>query len=250
MFWFGKSSERRFDDYRPEVHDSDGLLIHMANGEVLWRPLANGGEMRHQVFAAKEIKGFGLLQRERDFACYQDLFNYYHQVPSVWIEPLGPWTDGEVHLVELSTHYEGMDNIAVFWDPSVKPQPLQEMNFAYRLHWTRDEGDMKLAMQDKVLATRIGADPRDSQRRQFVIDFGGPKLNALSESSPPEAIANCTTNATLSTQVFRNPFKSTWRVVVTLDPKPGNKDQVDLRCTLQKGEEVLSETWTYRWSPP
>jgi glucans biosynthesis protein len=250
MFWFGKSSERRFDDYRPEVHDSDGLLIQMANGEVLWRPLCNGGETRHQVFASKEIKGFGLLQRERDFAAYQDLFNYYHQVPNVWIEPIGSWTDGAVHLVELSTHYEGMDNIAAFWDPSVKPQPLQEMNFAYRLHWTRDEGDMKLAMQDKVLATRIGADPRDSEHRQFVIDFGGPKLNALSETSPPDAIANCTTNATLSTQVFRNPFKSTWRVVLTLEPKPGNKDLVDIRCTLQKGEEVLSETWTYRWSPP
>jgi periplasmic glucans biosynthesis protein len=250
MFWFGKSSERRFDDYRPEVHDSDGLLIQMGNDEVLWRPLNNTTEMRHQSFAAKDIRGFGLLQRERDFANYQDLFNFYHQVPNVWVETHGHWGEGEVHLVELSTHYEGLDNIVAFWDPKAKPEPLKPYRFGYTLYWTRDESDMKLSKQDKVMATRMGADPRDPQRRQFVIDFGGPRLNALSDNSPPQAIASCSTNATLlEPQVFRNPFKSTWRVILKLDPRPGNRSPVDIRCTLQKGEEVISETWTYSWSP-
>src|SRR5690606_26170935 len=97
-FWFGKASERRFNEYRPEVHDSDGLLIHMHNGEVLWRPVANPAQLRHQRFAAKDVRGFGLLQRERDFANYQDLFNPYHQVPSLWVETHGNWGEGEVHL--------------------------------------------------------------------------------------------------------------------------------------------------------
>lgn len=250
MFWFGKASERRFNEYRPEVHDSDGLLIQMGNGETLWRPLNNTSEMRHQRFAAKDIRGFGLLQRERDFAAYQDLFNYYHQVPSVWVETHGHWGEGEVNLVELSTHYEGLDNIVAFWDPKEKPRPMEAYNFAYTLYWTRDEAEMKLATQDKVLATRIGNDPRDNQRRQFAIDFGGPKLNTLTENSPPEAIASCSANAAIvEKQIFRNPFKSSWRVMLKLEPKPGNKDPVDIRCTLQKGEEVLSETWTYLWSP-
>lgn len=251
MFWFGKASERRFNEYRPEVHDSDGLLVQMGNGEVLWRPLNNPVEMRHQRFAAKDIRGFGLLQRERDFASYQDLFNYYQQVPSVWVETHGHWGEGEVNLVELSTHYEGLDNIVAFWDPKEKPRPMEAYNFAYTLYWTRDEAEMKLANQDKVLATRIGNDPRDPQRRQFAIDFGGPKLNTLSESTPPQAIASCSTNAVIvENQIFRNPFKSSWRVMLKLEPKPGNKDPVDIRCTLQKGEEVFSETWTYLWSPP
>ena len=250
MFWFGKSSERKFDDYRPEVHDSDGLLIQMGNGEVLWRPLNNTTQMRHQRFAGKDIRGFGLLQRERDFAAYQDLFNLYHQVPSVWVETHGHWGEGEVNLVELSTHYEGLDNVVAFWDPQEKPRPLVAYPLNYTLYWTRDEGEMKLPVQDKVLATRIGADPRDPQKRQFVIDFGGPKLNLLSESSPPAAIASCSTNAAVKGQVFRNPFKSSWRVVLTLEPKPENKDPVDIRCTLNNGEEVLTETWTYLWSPP
>ena len=118
MFWFGKNSERKFDDYRPEVHDSDGLLMHMDNGEILWRPLNNAAvHAPSAVCDAKNIRGFGLLQRERDFAAYQDLFNLYHLVPSVWVEPHGDWGEGDVHLVELSTHYEGLDNIVAFWDP-------------------------------------------------------------------------------------------------------------------------------------
>ena len=250
MFWFGKSSERRFDDYRPEVHDSDGLLVQMGNDEILWRPLNNTTEMRHQRFAAKDIRGFGLMQRERDFASYEDLFNFYHQVPSVWVEVHGHWEDGEVNLVELSTQYEGFDNIVAFWDPKVKPRPLERYPFEYTLHWMLNEAEMKSPLLDRVLATRIGIDPRDAQRRQFVIDFGGPRTSILPENSPPKAIVSCSTNATIvGPQVFRNPFKGTWRVMFKLDPKAGNKDPVDIRCTLQKGEEALSETWTYLWSP-
>jgi len=103
---------------------------------------------------------------------------------------------------------------------------------------------------NKVLATRLGADPRDPQRRQFAIDFAGPKFDAIPENSPPQAIASCSTNATVENQVFRNPFNNSWRVILRMEPQPGNQDPVDIRCTLQKGEEVLGETWTYLWSPP
>jgi glucans biosynthesis protein len=91
MFWFGKNSERKFDDYRPEVHDTDGLLMQMENGDWLWRPLNNASVMHHQKFATKNIRGYGLLQRERDFACYQDIFHYYHCAPSVWVQPRSNW---------------------------------------------------------------------------------------------------------------------------------------------------------------
>jgi len=249
MFWFGENSERKFDDYRPEVHDSDGLLIRMDNGEYLWRPLNNASVMRHQRFAAKNIRGFGLLQRDRDFASYEDLFNHYHVVPSVWVEPRGHWGEGDVHLVELSTQYEGLDNIVAFWDPKEKPQPMQPLRFAYTLYWTR-ETDMKVS-ENKVVGTRVGADLRDPRRRQIVIDFGGPKLSVIPKDIPPQAVANCSDNAAIvESQVFHNPINDTWRVILKLGPKPGNTDPVDLRCTLMKGEEVLSETWTYLWSPP
>jgi periplasmic glucans biosynthesis protein len=251
MFWFGRSSEQKFNDYRPEVHDSDGLLMHMDNGEILWRPLNNNlSKMRHQRFVAKDIRGFGLLQRDRSFQTYQDLFNLYQLVPSVWVEPHGQWGEGEINLVELSTQFEGFDNIVAFWDPKEKPQPMQPFRFGYTLHWMLRETDLRQLAYDKVIATRVGADPRDPQRRQFAIDFAGPKLNLVPENMPPRVIASCTTNAAISDQIFRNPFDNSWRVILNLEPQPGNQSDVDIRCTLQKGEEVLSETWTYHWSPP
>ena len=249
MFWFGENSERHFDDYRPEVHDSDGLLMRMENGETLWRPLNNAPVMRHQHFVANNIRGFGLLQRDRDFTDYQDNFNLYHQTPTVWVEPRGRWGDGDMHLLELSTQYEGLDNIVAFWDPKMKPLPLQPYRFSYTMYWTR-ENDMKLS-PNKVLATRIGADLRHQNWREFVIDFNGPKLAPLPDSAAVVAIASCSTNgAIVENQIFHLPFNGDWRAVIKMEPKPDNHDPVDIRCTLKKGEEVLTETWTYHWSPP
>jgi glucans biosynthesis protein len=248
MFWFGKSSDRKFDDYRPEVHDSDGLLIQERNGEHLWRPLANPRQMRHQRFELKQPRGFGLLQRERAFACYQDLFNLYHQVPSIWVQPRGDWGEGAVHLVELSTHYEGLDNVVAFWDPKLKPRPGQPFRYGYTLYWTL-ERDLKLSTE-RVVATRVGAHPRFPTQRQFAVDFAGPKLAALKEDSPPRAVATCTDNATIKeTQVFYNRFEHCWRVMLSVEPRAGNQDAVDLRLRLYNGSEPLSETWAYLWSP-
>jgi glucans biosynthesis protein len=248
MFWFGKNTEHKPDDYRSEVHDSDGLLVRMGNGEVFWRPLDNPSVMRHQIFSAPNIKGFGLLQRERSFAAYQDSFNLYHLEPSVWVEPHGNWGEGNLHLVELSSPFEGLDNIVAFWDPKNKPAPLQPFHFGYTLSWTRETDKLS---ENKVVATRIGLDASHRNGRQIVIDFGGPQLDAIPENSPPQSIANCSTNAViLDDQVIRNTELGTWRVILKMQPKPGNIDPVDLRCTLQKGTNIVSETWTYQWSPP
>ncbi len=249
MFWFGVGSEPKFSDYRSGVHDSDGLLFRLANGDTLWRPLNNPGKMVHQRFAAKDLRGFGLLQRERAFADYEDLFNLYHKVPSVWIEPHGHWGSGELNLVELTTHYEGLDNIVAFWDPKEKPQPMEPYRFGYTLYWTR-ETDLNLS-PNNVLATRIGADPSDPQGARFAIDFAGPKLDAQPPNTRPRASSSCSTNALLlDNQVFHNPHNNSWRVMLKVENKPGNSQPVDLRCTLKNGEEVLTETWIYQWTPP
>jgi len=248
MFWFGENEERKFDDYRPEVHDSDGLLIKTEN-ETLWRPLNNASVMRHQRFALKSPKGFGLFQRDRNFDHYWDIFNLYHQVPSVWIEPHGSWGEGTMHLVELSTYFEGLDNIVAFWEPKQKPETLQPYRFGYTMYWSLDTGTS--ISPNHVVSTRVGADPRNSQQRQFVIDFDGPRLDAIPENDLPQAIVNCSTNGVIvQNQMFRNAAAGTWQVVLIMAPAPGNKDPIDLRCTLKKGDETVSETWVYHWSPP
>jgi glucans biosynthesis protein len=250
MFWFGKNSERKFDDYRLEVHDADGLLVKMGNGETLWRPLDNPSVLRHQVFHAPDIKGFGFLQRERSFAAYQDSFNPYDRVPSVWVEPHGDWGDGDLHLLELSANWEGLDNEVVFWDPKNKPAPMQPYKFDYTLYWQAGEADVKLS-ENRAVSTRVGIDTATPNCREFIIDFKGPKLDTLTSNNPPQLISNCGTNAVLvDSQVNPCPQLKTWRVELKMQPKPGNKDPVDLRCTLQNGTNILSETWTYQWSPP
>jgi glucans biosynthesis protein len=250
MFWFGKNTERKFDDYRTEVHDSDGLLVHMANGEVFFRPLDNPPALRHQVFHAPNIKGFGLLQRERKFAAYQDMFNLYHQVPSVWVETDGNWGDGDLHLLELNTSYEGLDNIVAFWDPKDKPAPLQPFRFGYTLHWEGCEADLKRS-ENRVISTRVGLDAQFPGARQFVLDFKGPKFDAIPENKPPVAIASCSGGAHIvDNYVVHNPFLGTWRVYLKMQPPAEGKDPIDLRCTLQQGTNTIGETWVYQWSPP
>jgi glucans biosynthesis protein len=190
-----------------------------------------------------------LLQRERNFVRYEDIFNHYHQAPSVWVQPRGNWGEGDVHLVELRTDYEGLDNVVAFWAPAATPRPMEPYRIAYTLYWTL-ERDMKFS-QNQVVATRVGADPRDPGKRKFVIDFNGPELAAIAENAPPTAIVNCSDNALIvENQPFYNPFDRSWRVILKLQPKPDNKNPVDMRCTLMKGDEVVSETWTYLWSPP
>ena len=251
MFWFGKNSERKFDDYRTEVHDADGLLIKLADGETLWNPLDNPAALRHQIFHAPDIKGFGFLQRERSFAAYQDSFNPYYLTPSVWVEPDGTnWGDGDLHLVELSADWEGLDNEVVFWDPKEKPVPMTPYKFGYTLYWQMGEPDVKLS-ENRVVATRVGIDPATPDSREFIIDFEGPKIDALTPKNPPKVIASCSTNAVIvDAQVFPCEELKTWRAELKMRPNAGDKDPVDLRCTLQSGTNLVSETWTYQWSPP
>ena len=56
----------RFDDFRPAVHDSDGLLVVNGAGEHLWRKLANPKTLQVSSFVDQNPRGFGLMQRKRD----------------------------------------------------------------------------------------------------------------------------------------------------------------------------------------
>jgi glucans biosynthesis protein len=249
-YWFGKTTERKPDDYRSEVHDSDGLMIKMGDGQCLWEPLNNPTSLRHQIFPASNLHGFGLMQRERDFTAYQDLFTDHQDEPSVWIQPRGTnWTNGDVHLVELNGPTEDWDNIVAFWSPKKVPPPLEPYRFGYTLYWTR-ETDMKFSPPDKVVATRVGLF-KGSDARQIFIDFAGPKLNAIPSTNAPTAVVTCSTNAQIvANQVVWNPFENCWRAVLKMQPNSGNAAPVDLSCTLEHTNRVLSETWVYQWTPP
>lgn len=248
MFWFGENSERLFDDYRPEVHDCDGLLMRQENGAMTWRPLNNDSATSHQIFEANNIHGFGLMQRDRNFNSYEDLSRAYQNVPSVWVMPHGDWGDGDLHLVELSTESEAMGNVVAFWTPRKLPPALHPLRFGYTLFWTTNM-DSTLS-PNRVAATRVGLDPRRPEWRDFAIDFQGPQLSALPNGEKPHADVTCSGHgAIVDKQVFYVPADGCWRVIFKMEPEKNCRTPVDMTCTLSDGTEDITETWSYRWLP-
>ncbi len=246
MFFHGENSDRFMDDFRPEVHDSDGLLVENATGERIWRPLVNPVGLRVSDFVAENPKSFGLFQRDRDFRNYEDLEAHYQNRPSALVEPVGDWGKGVVELVEIPSAAERYDNIVAFWTPERQSEAGQEWTFEYRLRFGRDlEADM---MGGRVLSTRIGAagtDILDPSRRKFVVDFSGEMLSKMDPETPIEAVVTSTSGELSKPVAQPNPETNGWRLFFELTPD-GDKP-ADLRAFLRHGENVLSETWSFRW---
>ena len=91
MYWYGENERRKAADWRPEIHDNDGLALWTGKGERIWRPLINPPQVMTNSFADDNPKGFGLMQRDRDFANYQDDGAFYNKRPGIWVEPKGNW---------------------------------------------------------------------------------------------------------------------------------------------------------------
>ncbi len=252
MFWFGENTENKPDDYRTEVHDTDGLLIQMENGETVWRPLANPPVkdlIRHSVFAAKNPRFFGLLQRDHDYHNYHEITNLYHKNPSFVIRPKGDWGEGQVRLVEIGTVNEYADNIVAFWNPVARPEPLQPFRFGYRIE-AGSSGEERYSPHF-AKATRVGAAPENAKVRDFVIDFTGPDLDKLAADAPPQVVASCPPGVGHFSKAIaqKNPVDGTWRVFLKFEPAEDLLDPVPLRCTLHQDGRPLTETWDYLWTP-
>jgi glucans biosynthesis protein len=249
MFFTGEGTERFFDDFRPEVHDSDGLLLATGHKEWIWRPLVNPTTVRVSSFRDMNPEGFGLLQRDRDFDHYQDLESAYQKRPSVWIEPLGEWGAGVVQLVEIPSDAEKHDNIVTFWVPAERAEAGKEWQFAYRMSFFLDTSG--LPPGGRTYATRIGvggfSGESEPDKRKFVIDFTGDRLSDLDSTAPVEAVITGTAGRIDNQTVQRNDFIGGWRVF--FDLKPEGAAPVELRCFLKAGENTLTETWSYQWSP-
>ena len=162
------------------MHDTDGLAIQNGRGEQIWRPVSNPADLQVSAFVDNNPRGFGLMQRERDFRSFEDLEARYERRPSAWVEPIGDWGEGAVRLVEIPTTTEINDNIVAFWRPRAPTRAKGEYVYTYRIHWgARLPKPLPLA---QVVATRIGAGTEDT--RQIVIDFAGENLKAV----PPAEI--------------------------------------------------------------
>lgn len=251
MFWYGENSRGDHGDLRPEVHDSDGLMIERGSGEWLWRPLDNPGAVRVLSFNDENPRGFGLIQRDRRFESYEDLEAAYQLRPSAWVEPVGSWGRGAVRLVEIPTPDETNDNMVAFWVPEKLPEPGRPIKFEYNLHWYMDgTAANRRPPAGYAIATRIGRSrTHEKDLERFWVDFDGPYLHNAAFNPGIQAVVTVGEGAKLVHQdLQKNPFNGTWRVAFALKPD-GSGKPVELRCFLKRDPHILTETWSYLWTP-
>jgi glucans biosynthesis protein len=250
MYLYGENSgNHRFDDYRPEVHDSDGLMTERGTGEWMWRPLVNPKELRVNRFMDEHPRGFGLVQRDRDFNHYQDNDAHYERRPSYFVEPLGDWGKGGVELVEIPSDEEIHDNVVAFWVPEAPVQPQKSMTFSYLL--SAYTGTTQWPPGGKVIATHFARVVNGTTVvpgvRRVIVDFAGGDLDTLAGAQPIQAAASATGGEIDDIRVERLVANGVWRVSMRM--KTNGDKPVDLRCYLTLYGEALTETWTYLWAP-
>ncbi|WP_339108350.1 glucan biosynthesis protein G [Thioclava sp. GXIMD4216] len=249
MFLYADRSRDRFDDFRPQVHDSDGLMIEKASGERVWRPLANPERLASSYFSESTPKSFGLYQRDREFEQYQDAWARYERRPSLKVEPTSDWGDGMVRLVEIPSEAEANDNIVAFWVPKDGAKAGQEREFSYRLSW----GDLPLdpnegiAHVKETFAGAGGVAGSNDKTRKFVVDFAGGRIaNLPSDAVADLKVVNTISGGTITNQSFSKiPDHDIWRLVMDVDAEDGST--VELTAYLQGYGAKQSETWAYQW---
>ncbi|NDU84992.1 MAG: glucan biosynthesis protein D [Ferrovum sp.] len=251
MYWFADKDKAFQVDWRPQVHDSDGLALWTGANEHIWRPLIDPAGIEISYFADENPKGFGLLQRDRKFDDYLDAV-HYEKRPSLWIEPLEPWGKGTVQLVELHTEEELYDNMVAMWVPATPARAGSHYHLHYRLYWQAEEPfPSPLA---RCVATRIGrggeSDHRPAGVHKFEVEFKGMTLARLPSGSNPEAVITVTRGRILNsaTEAVPNGQPDLWRTLFDLGEVSGS-DPVEIRLFLKHGGDTLSETWLYHYLP-
>ena len=243
MFLFDDTMRQRFSDFRPAVHDSDGLLIHNGAGEVIWRPLSNPTSLQISAFSDRNPRGFGLCQRKRQFSDFNDLEALYHNRPAVWITPGEDWGNGSVTLVEIPADLEIYDNIVSYWRPSAPIKAGSEHAMSYTMHWGADPVAAPADVPVKVLNTAIGGRPEGGQI--VAIDFA-PSERVPNDLSEIEIILRASTGSVTPGIVQRNPETGGPRLAFTFQPEEASL--AEFRAQLRVHGEPLSEIWLYRWT--
>lgn len=248
MFWYGEGQRRQAIDWRPEVHDSDGLAIHNGAGERIWRPLNNPPHTQYSSFADKGPRGFGLLQRDRNFDHYQDDAVFFEKRPSLWVEPRGDWGEGAVALFEIPTAREYDDNIVAFWSPKNGTTAGSRLTHDYRLRWIAEEPEtMPVARIVNVWRGEGGppGQPSAAAGSRLMVDFTGDRLAGLTYKSPVRPVVDVSGGTLLKSGCYPVVgLPDTWRMII--DIGPNGAAPVEIRAWLRMGNDALSETLLYQ----
>nr|WP_321482873.1 glucan biosynthesis protein G [uncultured Cohaesibacter sp.] len=251
MFLFAERNRDAFDDYRPNVHDSDGLEIIKQNGERVWRPLSNPPKLASSYFAEQSPKSFGLMQRDREFDHFQDVSALYERRPSLRIEPVGDWGKGSVRLVEIPSELEVNDNIVAFWVPEKGGKAGERYEYAYQMHWgdlpAKDEEGLAYVLETRSGAGGVSGVENKDGTRKFVIDFKDGVLADLPASEVEKVKINSNImHGEIKTQTLTPiPDERVWRLVMDVSAPEGSI--VEMTTHLSGFGRRLTETWAYQW---
>ena len=242
MFLYDQTNRWRFKDFRPAIHDSDGLLVWNGAGEMLWRPLANPTTLQVSSFVDENPRGFGLMQRARRLSDFADLEAHYHERPSLWIEPGEAWGRGVVRLVEIPSDKEIYDNVVAYWRPRDPIPAGAEHRLTYRMRWGGEPATRRDVA--RVLDTHMGEN-FDRDALIAAIDFEDHRL--LSGALDDVTIHVSSNRAKVSPGILqRNPETGGARLAFSFDPR--ERDAVELRAQLVRDGRPVSEVWMYRWT--
>jgi glucans biosynthesis protein len=255
MFFYGENSSiRPIDDFRPEIHDSDGIMLATGSGEWIWRPLINPRTLLVTSFKTTNPKGFGLCQRDQDYEKYLDMESHYENRPSLWVSPTSDWGEGRLELIQIHTEEEIHDNIVTFWVPSNLPEPGEPVVFNYRMSWHYFSDGVR-PPAGLALATMTAAG-KSTGSKKIVVDFGGKMLESLPSDKTIDAVVDVGAGAKLiEKQISKNRVNGRWRLVfeIALEDQTGKdkaiKDPVELRAFLKLDQDILTETWSYVYEP-
>lgn len=256
MFYYGENTRQPLGEWRPQVHDSDGLLIRDEKSaeltEWVWRPLLNPTSLMMNYFQVTNLKGFGLMQRDTRFDDFSDAEAHYEKRPSAWVDNTDDWGAGEVVLVEIPTSSEANDNIVAFWKPRQKIEQGAELSFQYRLRFgahTAFDSGIGRVIDTWVGAGRVnGASQGEGDRNlegtwRVIVDFAGKTLSAADGTIVSEVSTNESAEV-LEHFVEYLPEQGIWRLSMLVKPAPNRG--TPLRARLLTGTDAVSETWLYQ----
>ncbi|MBJ3786488.1 glucan biosynthesis protein G [Devosia sp. MSA67] len=251
MFLYAEANRGGFDDYRPQVHDSNGLLVERESGEVMWRALNNSAWLGNSYLAETNPKAFGLYQRGRDFEAYQDAGAHYERRPSIRVEPVGQWGQGMVRLIEIPAKLEADDNIVAYWIPAEPALAGQEREYNYRLVWgdldPEDRPDLAYVAETRAGVGGVSGVENEASLRKFVVDFKGGELETLPAGTPIDVLATVGGGTMRNSVLSRIDANGAWRLVMDVEAEPGAT--LELKAYLIGLGKKLTETWLYQWRP-
>lgn len=249
MFLFAETNRAGFDDYRPQVHDSNGLILVKESGETMWRALNNATTLGNTFLWDSNPRAFGLYQRDRSFETYQDAGAHYERRPSIRVEPVDGFGQGSVRLIEIPSKLEADDNIVAFWIPGDPVKAGDSREFHYRLVWgdllPQAESPLAYVAETRAGQGGISGVENAASLRKFVVDFRGGELEAMEPDAPLEVKAEASAGKITSTTLSKVAANDVWRLV--LDVETDGQPLIELKASVAADGRPMTETWLYQW---